>query len=118
MHLSSSIQLQKLALPVSSLVHVLAVAAHQIAGLLQRAEVEEVGGAMDLVVELLGVGQLELVAHARVMAHAWDMRRGQRKKLCCRQQTKRCILQNTPTCFLIMNLLHCGDIEMHPLTLS
>lgn len=39
--------------------------------LLQQGEVEEVRGAMDFVVKLLGVGELQLVLHVGVVANTW-----------------------------------------------
>lgn len=51
-------------------VEILLVSAREL-GLIHGAEVQEVGGAMDLVVELLGVGQLELILHVGVMSHTW-----------------------------------------------
>lgn len=40
--------------------------------LLQQGEVEEVRRAMDLVVKLLGVGELQLVFHVGVVANTWE----------------------------------------------
>ena len=51
----------------SSAVHILAVRVVDLA-LLQRGEVEEVRGPVHLVVELLGVGQLQVVLHVGVVA--------------------------------------------------
>lgn len=39
--------------------------------LLEQGEVEEVRRAMDLVVKLLGVGELQLVLHVGVVANTW-----------------------------------------------
>ena len=54
---------------VDSSIHVLSVGVVDLA-LLQRGEVEEVRGPVDFMVELFGVGQLEVVLHVGVMAHA------------------------------------------------
>lgn len=51
-----------------SCVEILLVSAGELR-LVHGAEVKEVGGAVDLMVELLGVGQLELIFHVGVMSH-------------------------------------------------
>jgi phosphate/sulfate permease len=53
--------------PVST-IHVLSVCIVDLS-LLQGGKVEEVRGPMDLVVELLGVGQLQVILHVGVVAN-------------------------------------------------
>lgn len=53
-----------------SCVEILLVSAGELR-LVHGAEVKEVGGAVDLMVELFGVGQLELILHVGVMSHTW-----------------------------------------------
>lgn len=50
-------------------VHILSVCVVDLA-LLQRSEVEEVRWSVDLVVELLGVGQLQVILHVWIVPHA------------------------------------------------
>ena len=50
------------------LVHVLPVGVVDLA-LLQGGEVEEVRGSVDLVVELLGVGELQVILHVGIVTH-------------------------------------------------
>ena len=49
--------------------HVLSVGPHRVPALLDAGEVHEVAGSVHLVVELLGVGQRQLVPHVGVVAH-------------------------------------------------
>lgn len=53
-----------------SCVEILLVSAGELC-LVHGAEVKEVGGTVDLMVELLGVRQLELILHVGVMSHTW-----------------------------------------------
>ena len=53
--------------------HVLSVGPHRVPALLDAGEVHEVAGSVHLVVELLGVGQRQLVPHVRVVECVADI---------------------------------------------
>ena len=53
--------------------HVLSVGPHRVPALLDAGEVHEVAGSVHLVVELLGVGQRQLVPHVGVVADTHEV---------------------------------------------
>jgi len=53
--------------------HVLPISHHRLPNLLDGGEVHEMAGSVHLVVELLGVGQCQLVWHVGVMSYSHEV---------------------------------------------
>ena len=53
--------------------HVLSVGSHGVNALLDAGEVHEVAGSVHLVVELLGVGESQLVPHVRIVSDSHEV---------------------------------------------
>ena len=53
--------------------HVLSVCSHSVNALLDAGEVHEVAGSVHLVVELLGVGESQLVPHVGVVSDSHEI---------------------------------------------